>query len=156
MNDYLTEMRRLVGTRPLVGCSAGVILLDREHRVLLQRRTDNGCWAIPGGATELAERVEDTAIRETQEEVGLTCHRLELFGVYSGPRLYYRYPNGDEVHIVAVIYLCRDFSGELCVDATESKEAAFFPIDALPSPLNPPDLPLLEDVQRRQAEIVRE
>ena len=154
MNDYVSGLRKLIGTRPLILCGAAVVLLDKEHRVLLHHRTDNDYWGLPAGATELGERVEETAVRETQEEVGITCHTLELFGVYSGPELYYRYPHGDEVHNVTIVYLCRDFSGEIRVDPVEGKEARFFPIDALPSPITPTLRVVSEDLQRRFGQIL--
>jgi 8-oxo-dGTP pyrophosphatase MutT (NUDIX family) len=154
MSDYIREMRKLIGTRPLLVCGAGVILVDGENRILLHHRTDNDTWGIPGGAVELGERVEETAIRETREEVGLTCHALELLGVYSGPELYYQYPNGDEIHNVSVVYLCRDFSGTIEVDPVEGTEARFFPIGELPEAISPPVRVVLEDVVRRFEEIV--
>jgi ADP-ribose pyrophosphatase YjhB (NUDIX family) len=37
---------------------------------LLIRRTDNGNWALPGGAVHLGESVAQAAVRETLEESG--------------------------------------------------------------------------------------
>ena len=155
MVDYMGELRKLVGTRPLLLCGANVILLDGSGRVLLHHRTDNDAWSLPGGAMELGERLEETAARETREEVGLTCHALTLFGVYSGPELYYRYPNGDEVYNVTVSYLCRDFSGEIDVNPAEGKAAAFFAIDDLPSDISPPVRPIIADLRCRWQHLPR-
>ncbi len=154
MTDYYRELRRLVGPRPLVLCGANVILVHGQGRVLLHHRTENDTWGLPGGVTEPGESLEETAAREVREEVGLTCHKLTLFGVYSGPELYYRYPNGDEAYNVSVSYLCRDFSGEIAVDPVEGKAAAFFAIDDLPSDISPPVRPIIEDVVRRWGEIL--
>lgn len=130
------------------------MFLDTQGRVLLHHRKDNGTWGIPGGAMEIGECFEETAAREALEEVGLTCHTLQFFCVYSGPELYYRYPNGDEVYNVGVTYLCRDFSGDICVDPTEGTEAAFFAIDALPSNISLPIKPVLDDLVRRHRELL--
>ncbi len=81
--------------------------------------------------------------------MGLTCNTLELFGVYSGPELYYKYADGNEVYNVTILYLCRDFSGQINVDPTEGKAARFFPIDALPAPISPAGIPVIEDLQKR-------
>lgn len=154
MSEYLREMRKLVGTRPLFCCAAGVIILDRANRVLLQHRTDNDMWGLPGGAVEPGERLEDAAVREVHEEVGLRCGPLELFGVYSGPEMYYRYPNGDEVYCVNVIYICREFSGEIQVDPAEGKDAAFFSLADMPTAITPLGRPVINDLRCKYGEIV--
>jgi len=154
MSEYISEMRKLVGTRPLLLCGPAVIILDRDNRVLLHHRTDNDAWGLPGGMIELGERLEDAAVREVQEEVGLRCHSLEFFGVYSGPELHYHHPNGDEVHNVTVAYICRDFSGTIRVDETEGTEAAFFAIEEMPAAISPPIRVVIDDLRRRWEEIV--
>jgi 8-oxo-dGTP pyrophosphatase MutT (NUDIX family) len=49
MLDYIKNLRNLVGNIPLILCPAGVIILENKKRVLLQHRTDNNTWGIPGG-----------------------------------------------------------------------------------------------------------
>ena len=98
---------------------------------------------------ELGESLEDTAKREVSEEVGLKCRDLKLISVFSGPDLHYSYPHGDEVYHVAAAYLCRDFSGDLRPDGSESQDARFFPIEDLPSDINPPDRVILEHFRTR-------
>jgi ADP-ribose pyrophosphatase YjhB (NUDIX family) len=111
-------------------------------------------WCVPGGALEPGERLEDAAVREVQEEVGLNCGSLRLFGIYAGPEMYYRYPNGHEVHNVSVIYLCREFSGEVQVNPAEGKDVAFFFVADIPAAISPPNRPVIEDLRRRFHEIV--
>ncbi|RPJ45085.1 MAG: NUDIX domain-containing protein, partial [Chloroflexi bacterium] len=123
---YVQEIRALIGHRPLILASAEVLVLDNENRLLLQRRADNGLWAIPGGMMEPGETFEETARRETLEEVGLELGELELFTVLSGPDFYYKYPNGDEVYNVTAVYIARSFSGALKMDE-ESTEIGFYP-----------------------------
>ena len=48
-----------------------VFVLDEQGRVLLIRRTDNGLWALPGGAQDFGEYIAETAARETREESGI-------------------------------------------------------------------------------------
>jgi 8-oxo-dGTP pyrophosphatase MutT (NUDIX family) len=50
---------------------AVAIVAREDGAVLLIRRTDNGNWALPGGAIEMTESVADAAVRETLEETGI-------------------------------------------------------------------------------------
>ena len=84
------------------------------------------------------EPVEEAAKRELYEETGLIANKLELFGVFSGPDLHYIYPNGDEVSNVDIVYLCKDYSGELKCQDSEVSDLRFFPLDRLPENLSPP------------------
>ena len=61
MADYILDLRKAVGRRPLLQTGAGVIVVDAAGRVLLQRRSDNGCWDYAGGSMELVEEAEETA-----------------------------------------------------------------------------------------------
>ena len=138
MSNYIMDLRKLVGHRPLLQVGASVIVEDAEGRILLQLRSDNLCWGYAGGSVELDEVVEEAAKRELLEETGLTAHRLEFFGVFSGPDTHYVYPNGDEVSNIDLVFLCRDYSGTLTAQPGEVEELRFFAPDDLPAPLSPP------------------
>lgn len=129
---YIMDLRKIVGHRKLLMPGAGVFVY-RDGCILLQKRRDNGLWADHGGAVELSERVEDAARRELKEETGLIAGKLEWIGLYSGPEYDYVYPNGDEVSMICSFFLCRDFSGELCLQEDEVAEVRWFPLDQLPA-----------------------
>ena len=150
MSGYIMDLRKIVGHRPLLQVGASVILEDKQGRVLLQKRTDNHCWGYPGGSAELDERVEDAAARELFEETGLTANHLELFGVFSGKELHYVYPNGDEVSNVDIVFLCRDYSGSLRLDAEESEDLCFFEAGQLPVNLSPPIVLPLRTLEKKK------
>ena len=138
MSDYIMELRKIVGHRPLLQVGASVIVEDEKGRILLQRRSDNHCWGYCGGSVELDETVEDAAKRELFEETGLTANRLELFGVFSGKDLHYIYPNGDEVSNIDIVYICRDYTGTLQKQEQEVEELKFFALNEIPQKISPP------------------
>jgi 8-oxo-dGTP pyrophosphatase MutT (NUDIX family) len=141
---YISELRKLVGTTPIIMTGACVLLCD-SGRLLLQRRTDNGLWGSPGGSMELGETLEDVAKRELLEETGLVARQLTLMHVFSGPELYYKYPNGDEVYNIVAAYICTDYEGDLQMDNNEVSELVFFDFTSLPLPneLSPPERPVI-------------
>jgi len=64
-----------------------VIIHDWRGRVLLGRRSKSqkreGFWSLPGGFVERGETYRDAAIREVQEETGLTVDPIGLHDVIS-------------------------------------------------------------------------
>ena len=152
MSDYIMDLRRLVGHRPLLQVGASVIVEDAAGRALLQRRTDNHMWGYAGGSVELDEVVEDAARRELFEETGLRADSLELFGIFSGPDTHHVYPNGDEVSNVDIVYLCRNYAGCETPQPAEVETMGWFLPDALPEKLSPPiRKPLLTWAEKRMA-----
>lgn len=121
---YIMELRKQVGTRPLIMTGACVLVLA-DDSLLLVKRTDNGTWGLPGGSMEPGERLEQAAARELYEETGFTAGPLKLFDVFSGPELYYKYPNGDEVYNVVTVYVSAQVEGTAAPDTEEVSELKF-------------------------------
>ncbi|MBE3068452.1 MAG: NUDIX domain-containing protein [Chloroflexi bacterium] len=140
--EYLLELRKLVGHRPLLMIGAAALIVDEKNRLLLMKRSDSSCWGPPGGAVELGEVVETAARREVREETGLELGGLALFGVFSGPDLFYRYPNGDEVYNVTIVYLTRDWRGEVRLNGEHTNWGWFAPED-VPENISPPIKPVI-------------
>lgn len=145
---YIEELRKLIGHRAIIMVGAGALITDDQGRLLLGKRTDIHAWGIPGGSMEPGETLEETARRETREETGLELGALRLFNVYSGPRFFFTYPSGDQVYNVSVVYQCRGFRGTPR-PSEEHSAWAFFALEALPEPLSPPIVPILEDWNMR-------
>jgi len=141
--DYIIQLREYIGHRPILMVGAVILVLDTQDRLLMMKRSDSGYWGLPGGATEPGEVVEDAAKRETFEEVSLEVGEMSLFGVFSGPELYYKYPNGDEVYNVTVVYLSREWNGEVKLN-DEHTEWEWFDADEIPENVSPPIRPVIE------------
>lgn len=111
-----------------------MIVRDGAGRILMQQRSDNGEWALVGGAMELGESLEETARREVWEETGVEVGSLRLLTVLSGPEFFYTYPNGDQVYNVSAVFTTVIDQAEPRPDGVESLQAAFVPVDQLPEP----------------------
>jgi len=149
MSNYIMDLRKIVGHRTLLQVGASVILEDAQGRILLQKRSDNHCWGYAGGSVELDEVVEDAAKRELFEETGLIAEKLELFGVFSGKETHYVYPNGDEVSNVDIVFICKEYSGELKCQEDEVEELRFFSVEEIPENISPPiQVPLRKWIEK--------
>lgn len=137
MTNYVRKIRKHIGHDPLILVGVGVFI-HKDGKLLLQKRRDNNCWADHGGCVEIGEAVEETAKRELYEETGLIANRLELIGVFSGKNMMYTYPNGDNVYIIGISYLCEDYSGIPLTETNETTDLQWFDINSLPENISPP------------------
>jgi 8-oxo-dGTP pyrophosphatase MutT (NUDIX family) len=146
--DYLLQLRQLIGHRPILMVGAAILVLDEYNRLLMLKRSDSGCWGLPGGATEPGEKVETAAMRETREEAGIEIGEMSLFGVFSGPELFYKYPNGDEVYNVTIVYLSQTWQGQITLNE-EHTEWGWFAAHEIPEDVSPPIQPVIEQFKRQ-------
>jgi ADP-ribose pyrophosphatase YjhB (NUDIX family) len=93
--------------------SVNVVVTNAAGEILLIRRTDNGNWALPGGAIDLGESVAQAAARETVEESGITCAITGISGIYSDPRHVILYTsNGEARQEFSIVLTARPLSGQ--------------------------------------------
>jgi ADP-ribose pyrophosphatase YjhB (NUDIX family) len=112
--------------------SVAAIIPNDDGHVLLQRRSDNGLWGLPGGGVEIGESVSTAIVREVQEETGLTVMIERLVGVYSDPRFQVvRYADGNVVHYINTLFVCRIVGGTLQT-CEETLDLQFFDPAHLP------------------------
>lgn len=105
--------------------AASAVVVDDSDRILLQRRRDNGYWALPGGAMELGESVAQCAAREVKEETGFDVEIIGVVGIYSDPKHVFSYDDGEVRQEFSICLSGRVVAGELAV-SDESHEVAFF------------------------------
>jgi len=75
--------------------AVSAVVANERGEVLLQKRTDNELWGLPGGAMDLGESVGQAVAREVREETGLEVQPTGLVGIYSDPGYVIAYANGE-------------------------------------------------------------
>ncbi|WP_435921502.1 NUDIX domain-containing protein [Paenibacillus sp. DYY-L-2] len=146
--------------------TAGAIIRDPEGRILLQRRSDYGDWGLPGGGMEPGETVEATMRREVLEETGLEVGECEFYAVYSGERMQYTYPDGNEVVFVMFLFNAdadlRDRiepDGQTLIYEDNSKESLQLKFVDLESirieDINAVQKPIFEDLKNNKSALLR-
>lgn len=96
--------------------ACGVLAVDEQGRVLLQRRRDTGQWALPMGKMELGETPSQCAIRETREETGIMVRVTGLLGVFSDPAHIVAYGDGEIRQEYEVILLAQPVHGSPAIN----------------------------------------
>ncbi|MFG2048772.1 NUDIX hydrolase [Micromonospora sp. NPDC048935] len=89
-----------------------VFVQDEQERVLLIQRTDNGLWALPGGAQDFGEYIAETAVRETREETGVEVKVTGVVGIYTNPNHVVEYSDGEVRQQFSICFRCRYIGGE--------------------------------------------
>lgn len=93
-----------------------LLVLDEARRILLfHYRDDKGAWwATPGGGLEGTESFEEAAIRESEEELGLSNVSLD----YQWERTSEFQSRGQSIRQVERYFLVRGVSGAIAIDAS--------------------------------------
>ncbi len=98
-----------------------VALIERKKEPFV------GMWAIPGGFMEGNEMVEETALRELEEETGIKDVYLEQFHVFNKPG---RDPRGPTVTIALFALINSDHCHLIASD--DAEKAKWWPAYKLP------------------------
>lgn len=114
--------------------AASAVVTDEQGRVLLQRRSDSGLWALPGGGMEMTDSLPGCAVREVKEETGLDIEITGLVGTYTDPRHVIAYSDGEVRRQFNICFRARVVGGTLAIseESTELRFVAFSELDALP------------------------
>ncbi len=105
--------------------AAAVVAVDEADRVCVVRQYRHGIgdflWEIPAGKLDPGEAPEAGAVRELNEETGVTAHRWTPLGLYiPAPGIF-----TEVIHM----YLARELAvGAPTPDADEELELAWMPI----------------------------
>lgn len=122
--DYYHDPSAPEANSLVVGSSA--IVADDQERILLQRRSDSGNWALPGGAMDIGETLAQSAVREVKEETGFDVRIDRIVGIYSDPGHVFAYDDGEVRQEFSICVACTIIGGALQV-SNESIAVDFFP-----------------------------
>lgn len=132
----------------------GVMLMNDKGEVLLGRRHEDsekagsqlhgeGTWTMPGGKLDFGDGLAEAAAREVLEETGIRTGKLDLLSVNNEVR--------HDAHFVTIGFLCKDFQGEPQVlEPDEITEWGWFALDALPEPMFPPSMKMVNNYKNKQ------
>ncbi|PEY34585.1 NTP pyrophosphohydrolase [Bacillus cereus] len=153
MADYIRKLRTKVGHECVLLNFSGGCVFNEVGEVLLQKRGDNGAWGFPGGAMEIGESAEETAIREIKEETGYIVQVNELIGVYT--KYFHTYPNGDQAQTIGMFFKCSIIGGNKKIDGEETLDLKFFSLNQMPTLFNEQHRDCLDDILKGRVAVYR-
>ena len=123
--------------------SAGGLVIDHSGKNgLLIGRIDHKdasrerlLWSLPKGHIEAGETPEQAAIREVQEETGITSEITKSIGVID----FWFMAGGKRIHKTVHHFIFKEVSGELTPQITEVDEVSWFPLSEIVERLAYPD-----------------
>lgn len=111
-----------------------VFVVDGQDRVLLIQRTDNGLWALPGGAQDFGEYIAETAVRETREESGIDVEVVDIVGIYTNPNHLIEFSDGEVRQQFSICFRAQPIGGQLSTseESAQVRWIAKSELDSLP------------------------
>lgn len=127
--DFITQIRKKVGTDRLQLVSVSGVALNDQQEVLLQLRSDTKNWAMISGVLEPDEQPAECLQREFKEETGVEITVLGIASLHVEPEQVYQ--NGDRAQFLNITFLVEP-KGVPKVSDSESLDVQWFPLAELP------------------------
>lgn len=128
--SYVKKVRQVIPKDKIMLVSCCAVIANDEGKILLQKRSDNLLWGLPGGLKELDETLIECAKREVLEETNLDVEIVDFIGVYINPSM--SWFDDDVAEVIAFGFEARVTGGELRINDSESLEFGYFDLDNLP------------------------
>lgn len=107
------------------------------------QNAESGRWSLPAGAVDPGETPKEAVVREVAEETGLRVRTARLAAAVGGSEFRFRYPSGDEVEYVIIVFDCEVEPGTLVAVDGEASAFQWATPEAVPELL---DLPYPSDL----------
>lgn len=140
---------QVLKTIPIIAVD-GILIVDGQ--VLLLKRKDDpfkGSWVLPGGMLKYGETLEESVIREFEEETKIMVRVKSIVNIYSYP---HRDPRG---HVVGISYICDPVAGSTENKVEDNPNLEYFKLDKLPNNMGFDHRQMVEDAAKVRASLDR-
>ena len=128
--SYIKYIRRNLGNDWVILNACAVVITNEKNEILLQKRTDNLMWGLPGGLMELDDSIESCALREVKEETNVDVELKKFIGVFNNP--FMRWRDTDYARIISFAFYGKVIGSKIKINYHESLESKDFDYSNLP------------------------
>ncbi len=107
----------------------GAVVGNDRGEMLLVQRKDSGIWLYPTGWADVGYSPAEVAVKEVEEETGITCEPVRLLSVIDGQRMGF-----SRFGMYMLLFYCRATGGELRPHPLETADVGWFAEGELPEP----------------------
>lgn len=108
----------------------GAVVGNDAGEILLVQRADSGVWLYPTGWADIGYSPVEVALKEVEEETGITCEPQRLIAVLDGLRLGF-----TRIPLYSIVFHLKAVGGELRPHPLECADVGWFAEDAMPTPV---------------------
>lgn len=111
--------------------TTGILLINSKNEFLLCERAKEpakGFYDLPGGFIEPAETAEQSAVREIQEELGISVTELTYFGSYHDQYMYH----GFKYYVLSYSFVAQYDEKQNITAADDVANVVWTPFDCIP------------------------
>ncbi|MER6216417.1 NUDIX domain-containing protein [Streptomyces sp. NPDC001674] len=122
--DYFNDPAAPKANRIVPAVTAFVV--NDADEILMERRSDNGRWGMPGGVQEIGENIAATVVREVLEETGISVEVVGLVGIFTDPGHVIAFSDGEVRQEFSLCFRAQPVGGDIKV-SSESFEVRWIP-----------------------------
>lgn len=154
--EYWKFLRNKIGREKIIipGADGAII---KDNKILLVKNKLLKEWFLPGGLQDLNESIQDTVIREVNEELNLETEIVDLISVYSDPKWTKKYKNGDVLQSLTFLFKLKynkDSIMNIIIDENEISEYGWFDLNNLPENMNSYSLEMCKDIKNYHGKVI--
>jgi ADP-ribose pyrophosphatase YjhB (NUDIX family) len=107
--------------------AVGAVVGNDRNELLLVQRADSGIWLYPTGWADIGYSASEVAVKEVQEETGITCEVVKVIAVLDGLRRGF-----TPIPLYSLVFHCRATGGSLDAHPLECADVGWFSEGELP------------------------
>ncbi|MEM7184653.1 MAG: NUDIX domain-containing protein [Spirochaetota bacterium] len=123
---YWRPIRKYIASNTIYAIGVNAFIQNEYGEIAAVQRKDDGMWSFPAGTREIGELLQESVVKEVEEETSLVTKVDQLCYLYIFP---FVLPSGDCYTYLTALYKLQLVTGELRVNDIENTQARWLSIE---------------------------